>query len=329
MDTFYHRTNNLAALASGRIKALKHLARDNPDLELEVESGAGGRNLGGLVSAREKLRAQDAYTKMQGVKDVDNVFLTKDTLSSDSYGKYIVEKKMRSPTLNPKMNLIANEYITPRALSLKSNATVYAPDEELEGLREKHKDILFRGHSEMNARKANLVDTARTLGQKLMKSASIDTLYSGSEKEIHRLLSPNATIVGSEGIGINIAGASDRDILVPYKTREGYNRLVSKLNDQGFGLKESPYNARKRDGYKVYSYKDDTRDVDVALVHGGKSSDLAAHVRKLRDELSDDRKQEIISKKTKLKNAWILPEYRYKKYKRGVDKELGLTQFHE
>lgn len=330
MDTFYHRTNNIDSIvSSGRVKALKHLARNNPELEIEVEPGAGGGNLGGLKSNREVMKATDAYEAMRDVKDVDNVFVTKDVLPSESYGKYVIEKSLSNPKFNTKLNLIANEYITPRELSVRNNATVYIPDEEFPGMSDKYKGVNFRSMSELKARQASLVDHARTLFGKITKSASIDTLFSGEESDIKKLLSRNATIVGSEGIGINVAGASDRDILVPYKTREGYNRLVNKLQDNGFGLQESSYNNMKRDGYKVYSYKDDTRDVDVALVQGGKSIDLANHVRHLRNTLSDERKQEIISEKERLQNAWFFRDTRYKKYKRSVDKQLGLTAFHE
>ena len=107
------------------------------------------------------------------------------------------------------------------------------------------------------------------------------------------------------------------------------NRLVSKLKEDGFGLQESAYNKRKRDGFKVYTYKDDDVDVDVALVHGGNSVNLANHVRHLRDTLSQDKKDEIIDNKQRLQNAWFFKDTRYKNYKRNVDKELGLTQFHE
>lgn len=115
MDTYYHRTNNIDAIAStGRIKALKHLVRSNPELEIEVEPSAGGRNLGGLRSNRERMPVAEAYDTMKGIKDVDNVFLSKDVLPSDSYGKYVVEKSLNSPRFNTKLNLIANEYIHPR-----------------------------------------------------------------------------------------------------------------------------------------------------------------------------------------------------------------------
>lgn len=330
MNQFYHRTNNLDAIASsGRIKALRHLVKSNPDLQVEVESGASGSNLGGLLSNRETLSATDAYQKMKGVKDVDSVFVTKDVLPPTSYGKYVIEKSLRSPRANLEMNLIPNEHKTGRELSIRSNASIYVPDEELGDLSSKFSHLNFIPMSQLKARQATLSDRARSLYGKITKQADINTLFMGSEKDVQKLLSRNATIVGSEGIGINVAGASDRDILVPYKTRAGYNRLVSKLKDEGFGLQESEYNSRKRDGYKVYSYKDGNVDVDVALVHGGKAPDLANHIRKLRNNLSDDYKKSIISDKERLQNAWFFKDIRYKNYKRNLDKKLGLTEFHE
>lgn len=330
MDKYYHRTNNIDAIASsGRIRALKHIARHSPDIELDVEPGAGGSNLGGLLSNRLKMTAREAYATMDGVKNVNDIFVTKGTLPPSGYGKYVIEKTLTKTKADQSINLIANEHLVGRELSVRSNANVYVPDEEHADLSSKYNNVRFTPMSQLKARQANIVDRARSLYGKLTKTADINTLYSGSERDIRRLLSPNATVVGSEGIGINVAGASDRDILVPYKTQAGYDRLVSKLKNNGFGLHESVYNDRKRDGYKVYSYKDDKVDVDVALVHGGKSTDLANHVRHLRDTLSDERKKEIIGEKERLQNAWFFRDTRYKHYKRNVDKELGLTQFHE
>lgn len=330
MDTYYHRTNNLDPIAStGRIKALKHLARSNPDLEIEVEPGAGGRNLGGLRSNRERMAVTDAYDAMKDVKDVDNVFLSKDVLPSESYGKYVIEKNLRSPKFNTKLNLIANEYIHPREISVKHNAAVYVPDEEHEDMSSRYSHLDIKRMSELEARKAGLADHARTLYQKMTKKADIGTLMHGNDRDIRRILSPNATIVGSEGLGLDIGGASDRDILVPYKTREGYNRIVEKLKENGFGLQESAYNNRKRDGYKVYSYKDDNHDVDVAVVHGGNAPDLAQFVRDFKANTSEEYKQSLRDRKQKASDAWFFRDTRYKRAKKSIDKEIGITRFHE
>lgn len=330
MDQYYHRTNNLEPiLSSGRIKALKHLAKSNPDLEVEVEHGASGSNLGGMYSNRSRMLAADAYKIMKDTKNVDDVFMTREVLPPEGYGKYVIEKTLKNARPNLDVNLIPNEYLSNRALSVNSNVKVYVPDEEHEELSSRFSSNKFIPMSKLKARQVTLSDRAKTLYGKLTKKADINTLYSGSERDIRKILSPNATIVGSEGIGIDVKGSSDRDILVPYRTRAGYNRLVSKLRDDGFGLQESEYNHRKRDGFKVYSYLKDGIDVDVALVHGGKAPDLANHVRKLRSTLSEDKKKSIISEKERLQNAWFFRDTRYKNYKRNLDRELGLTQFHE
>lgn len=330
MNLFYHRTNNLDSIAeSGRVKALKHLARSNPDLEVEVEPGASGSNIGGLASNRVKMKALEAYEAMKGIKDVGKVFLTKEILPPSGYGKYVIEKTLVNPRENLAINLIPNEYTTGRELSVRHKASIYVPDDEHQELKVKHTGLNIMPMSELKARATTLSDRARSLYNKFTKKADIDTLYSGDERSIKRLLSPNATIVGSEGIGINLQNASDRDILVPYRTRSGYDRLVNKLKSDGFGLTESPYNDRKRDGFKVFSYKDDERDVDVALVHGGKAGDLVNHIRKLRETLSEESKAKIIKNKERLQNAWFFRDTRYKNYKRNLDRKLGLTEFHE
>lgn len=310
--------------------ALKHIAKKNPDLQIEVEHGHNGTNIGGLVSNRSTMSASEAYNVMKDVKDVNSIFLSREVLPPEGYGKYIIEKKnLKSAIESLRLNLIPNEYSISRALSTTFNSKVYVPDEEHSDLSDKFPSHKFIPMSQLKARQAVLSDRARTLYRKMTKSADINTLYIGNEYAVKRLLSPNATIVGSEGIGINLKGSSDRDILVPYKTSAGYNRIVSKLRDEGFGLVESKYNDRKREGYKVYSYKDDKVDVDVAVVKGGKALDLANHVRHLRDTMSEEDRQNIIKNKERLQNAWFFKDLRYKNYKRSVDRDLGLTQFHE
>lgn len=329
MDTFYHRTNNLDAIASsGKVKALKHLVRSNPDMEIEVEPGAMGSNMGGLRSSRERMSVRNAYNTMSGVKDVDNVFLSKGVLPDDSYGKYVIEKNLKTPSFNYRVNLIANEYINPRELSVRHNSTIYVPGDEYNDLSTRYSDLNIKRMDELTAGNASLADHARTLFQKLTKRASIDVLQSGSDRDVRRLLSPNATIVGSEGLGLSL-GASDRDILVPYKTKAGYDRIVNKLHENGFGLQESAYNDRKRDGYKVFSFKDADHDVDVAVVRGGKASELASFVRNFKSTASDEYKQSLINRKQKASDAWFFRDYRYKKAKKEIDREIGLTQFHE
>lgn len=332
-SNFYHRTNNLhPILDTGRVETLKHIARRDPDSEIEVEPDAGGKNLGGLASSRTIMRAEDALEHMKGTKVVDKVFLSRDTLPNESYGRYVIEKNLKSPLFHTALNLIPNEYTSGRALSVKHNANIYVPNDEYAALSKSNPKYNIRSIDDLEVRDTTLKDRLSTLARKLTKSASdetINSLYNGSERDIRKILSPNATIVGSEGIGIDIGSKSDRDILVPYKTRKGYNRLVNKLKSEGFGLEESKWNDRKRDGYKVYSYKDANYDVDVALVHGGKAGQLANHVRRLRDTLTDEQKAAIKKEKERLSNAWFFRDYRYTKYKRGVDKELGLTQFHE
>ena len=67
----------------------------------------------------------------------------------------------------------------------------------------------------------------------------------------------------------------------------------------------------------------------MALVHGGNASKLADKVRELRTSMTDEARQGIIDKKTSLQNAWFFKDKRYKNYKRNLDKQLGLTEFHE
>ena len=247
MNKFYHRTNNLDSIASsGRVKALKHLARSHGDLEVEVEPGAGGSNWGGLKSNRSTMSAQDAYEAMRGIKDVDNIFVTKDVLPSESYGKYVIEKNLKNPKFNTKLNLIANEYITPRELSVRSNSTVYAPEEELPELMGKYRDVRFRSMSELSARQANLKDHAKTLFGKITKSAGITPVAIGSLaagalalRNRDRLLGYHKVYHGTSG---SAADSIQREGLDPNWGGKGGAAETAQNTDMGSGFVNNSHN---------------------------------------------------------------------------------------
>lgn len=170
-DTYTHTTSleNLTRMLDGsrHIMALRHLARTSPDTEVSVEPLP--------MPIRRRMKAGDAYERMRGVKDTDRVFLSRGGWLPN-YGDAVVVKRLspRSVVRGERLNSIPEEYTTGRALSLRSNADVYVPDEVLEEFRAKYPSIRFRGRSTLPLRAYGLSDRIAALKDKLMERAGFE-----------------------------------------------------------------------------------------------------------------------------------------------------------
>ena len=69
------------------------------------------------------------------------------------------------------------------------------------------------------------------------------------------------------------------------------------------------------------------KDIDVALATGADVFNAVRSINTAKQNLSDARRAEIIAKKKELLNSWFFPKTRYKRYKREVDKELGILHY--
>jgi hypothetical protein len=129
---------------------------------------------------------------------------------------------------------------------------------------------------------------------------------------------------GSMALGLNLPEqGADFDFAVPVRSKQKFELLVARL---GRSMRSSPYNKPGTD-YHVFQGKLHGEEVDIALLYGEKGKIQRSTLRAAMKALTDSRRQEIVSKKRELKSAWILPEYRYKRYKRSVDLDLGLPRF--
>ncbi len=128
---------------------------------------------------------------------------------------------------------------------------------------------------------------------------------------------------GSMATGLNLPGQADFDYGIPVKSRAKFDRIVKRLAKSA---KPSPYDMGGTD-YRVFQTEMDGVPVDIAVLLGGKGSQQRTALRRAAESLTPERRQEILRKKLKLKRAIILPEYRYKRFKRGLDEELGLPRF--
>ena len=128
---------------------------------------------------------------------------------------------------------------------------------------------------------------------------------------------------GSMATGTDIDTTPDFDFAIPIRSSNKYRKLKKKLDRVA---NKSQFNKEDAD-YDVYSMNLDGQPVDVALLYGDKGIKQRKAYKRVKRSISKERLEEIRKRKHELKNAFILPDYRYKKYKRAVDKELDLPKF--
>jgi len=131
-------------------------------------------------------------------------------------------------------------------------------------------------------------------------------------------------LTGSMALGLNLPDApTDYDYAVTVKSPTKYNKLVQRLERT---TETSPYNKPYTD-YNVFKTDYKGNPVDIALLLGDKGRQQREALMSAREKLDDAKRQAIIQRKHELKNSWFFPEYRYKRYKRNIDNELGLPKF--
>ncbi|MBM6836428.1 hypothetical protein [Desulfovibrio piger] len=324
-DIYTHTTSleNLTRMLDGsrHIMALRHLARTSPDTEVSVEPLP--------MPIRRRMKAGDAYERMRGVKDTDRVFLSHRGWLPN-YGDAVVVKRLspRSVVRGERLNSIPEEYTTGRALSLRSNADVYVPDEVLEEFRAKYPSIRFRGRSTLHLRAYGLSDRIATLKDKLMERAGFGKTASENDvaradARFRRMFGRNARMVGSEALGINVPGSSDIDVFVPYRRESAYRRALERLPRKYPSLVMNKASLH-RDEKKTLTGKVNGQDMDVVLAYGPKAENFRKAFAAARDRLTDTDRRKIINRKRALKDSWFFPGLRYNLYKKQLAEELGL-----
>ena len=125
---FAHATgaeNLRKILRSGSLRPLKDLAESNPELLVNVEKALTS------LSQRPTLPAADAAKAMSGAKEIDKVFLTKGGYLPN-YGDHIIARKALAPSRRQSLNLVPQEYVTDKAISIYDPGTaIFVPDEAL------------------------------------------------------------------------------------------------------------------------------------------------------------------------------------------------------
>jgi len=313
--TYYHTTSKDSIdkiLSSGFIKSPKHILREAPELTINIEPSK-------LSKSRSSYSPSDAIIELiRNKKEYDRVFLTKGGYDP-SYGDYVIQKKITSPKRYFRPTFIPNEHTIKRKLSVKSNAAIIIPDNDLEEMKSKHPGINFIPASTANVKKFNIIDKIVSVPKDLLKAASD---IAAVPKPHH--ISPKAFYAGSHALGINTKD-SDIDIFVPYKTKPAFDKAINRVLEKYPSLTIGSASADKPDK-RVLTGIFNGKDVDIAIAHGKNAIKFQEVFMNAKKSLSDQQKIDIIKKKQALKESWFFPELRYKAYKNRVAERLGLKE---
>lgn len=318
------RDNIENILRDGAIYPLSKVVQNNQDKMVSVEPTKSRK--------RELMRASDAIDKMKGVKDVDSIFLSRDGYVP-SYGEHIIVKNLKHPKFNSRINLVPNEYKTQRPLSLKHNATVYVPDEEVNTLSMKYPNIKMMPLSQIPLKRLGAPDVAKTFMQKLLSTSSMGKIaedmgiipsISNTRERLLKMLGPDAIQAGSTGLGLSI-DTSDIDLFMPVKSSDQLDKKRADILQHYPCLKDSPYN--KNPNRRLLRGVIDGYGVDIALGTGEAAAKYRDTYLNAKNTLTDAQRATIIANKARLKRALLFPEKRYGRYKAKVDKSLGIERY--
>lgn len=142
-------------------------------------------------------------------------------------------------------------------------------------------------------------------------------------REIAKTYKTQPYLTGSMALGTNVPGHVDYDYGIVSQNLKRFKELAAQLES---GATPSPYNKPNTD-YRVFQAQIQGEPVDIALVYGRKGAEHRSATRRVAKTLSPEEKASIAKRKKELKESWFFPKYRTKKYKRELDKQLGIPRF--
>lgn len=319
-NDIYTHTTSLSALErmlenGASIKSLKHITRETPDAELSVEPT--------ILPLRFNMKAGDAYERMKDGKDPDKIFFMKGKYAPN-YGDSVITLE-NTKIMQPYDShfTLDNEYTTGRKVSLKGKGvSVYVPDERVEELQGRYRKVRFYPKSLLKVSPYTMGDRASTVWRRI--TGSEKTAEDQDDHKFKRLFGRNARLVGSEALGIAVPGSSDTDVFVPYKSRYHFDRAIERMPKKYPTLVMNEASKDRQDK-KTFTGKVNGKDMDVVLGYGDKAQRFNDAFTSAGTLLTPEQKAEVIRRKQELKNAWILPEWRYKRYKKQLAKDMGLA----
>jgi hypothetical protein len=166
---FTHATsaNNLRKILDmGELMPLKELAKKMPNTAVNVENALTS------LTGRNTMSAQAAAAAMDGIKEIDKVFLTKGGYLPH-YGENIISRMAYSPKRRLALNLAPGEHTVTKGIPIKDKYTrIYVPDELLDTWRSEYPGVSFFPKSEFEGAVFNRVDGALDLPAKGLGAAT-------------------------------------------------------------------------------------------------------------------------------------------------------------
>ncbi len=323
----YTHTTSLGALErmlenGSAIKSLKHIYRESPDMELSVEPT--------ILPMRWNMKASEAYARMKDGKDPDKIFFMRGKYAPN-YGDSVITLE-NTKIMKPYAShfTLDNEYTTGRKVSLRGKGiSVYVPDEKVQELQGRYKKVRIYPVSLLKVPPYTLGDRVSSAWRRITGAEKVASDNSAIDARVYdarykRLFGRNARLVGSEALGISVPGSSDTDVFVPYKSRYHFDRAIKRIPEKYPELVMNQASIEKPDK-KTFTGKVNGKDMDVVIGYGGKAQRFNEAFTRAESMLTPEQRLAIIRRKQKLKDAWVLPEWRYKRYKKRLAIDLGLA----
>ena len=192
-------------LQSGKLMPLKQLAAERPNDLVNVEKGITS------LLDRKTMPASEAAKVMEGVKEIDKLFLTEGGYLP-AYGDHIIAMNAHTPVKRKALNMIPNEYVTDKAVNVLSNDTsIFVPDNFIQHWKKEFPNINFKPKSEFSGKEYTRLHGLADLPSKavdILSDEVSDTTVLRLLKDIG-LLSPQAAY-GAVG-GVAAGAAVDDD----------------------------------------------------------------------------------------------------------------------
>lgn len=356
-DIYSHRTNYdglKAILQDGAIRPVADISADHPDRELSVEPTIA-------PFLRRKVRASEAASSAWSLmpERQQEIYLTRNgMLGGKKYGDYVITKRLAKVDPSPHLNTVKDEYVYRRPLSIRSNATIYVPDEELDMWRAEHPKVRFGAKSSLDlpvyspynvaefARKlkdrsfqektAGVLDDFDNLFQNYLSRGGAPQVVDGtgedqavppSLEEMRALAGRRTHYHGSKALGLDHEN-SDVDFLSILPSREAVYAKVEELKGKGFHKLPIPLDGIiDPDENMLIPMRGTIRgvQVDLMLAHGPQAENRVKTVYRANEFLNGSRRDQIRERKKDLKDSWFLGKKRHGRYVEGLDRELGIA----
>lgn len=280
-------------LDSGKLKRFIDHEEGNEVISVEPYKG---------LTWRSKLKATAKH------KNPKHIFFTQNGYD-DRYGEYVILKKYNNYKKHDGFTLIPNEVKVSKPVSLKRDAMIFVPEDEVTRLSKKYPDHYIRPITALPISKFTLRDRINKVMEKT--SAKKDVLA-------------DAHLFGSRALGIQLPNKSDNDYNITVGSyEEAIDRSIELLKHYP-DFKASMFNEPEKRNILVYKGSIDGVPTDIVFNWSEEQKDLDKVFERANEKLTDERRKEIIDTKVKLKNSFWFPETRYRNYKYKVNKELGV-----